>query len=125
MPRTTKKPKPPASANGAVAAAVLTLAEVATYLRRSEQAVLTAVASQGLTGRLIDGEWRFLRAAVDQWLSVSQPTAETRKAAQLAVAGAWKEDPDIERIVEEALSRRGREPGPDGTYAGHRPADGD
>jgi len=124
MPRTTKKPKPAAATNGTVAGEILTLAEVAAYLRLSEQAVLSAVSSQGLPGRLIDGEWRFLKAAVAQWLSESRPTAETRKAAQLALAGAWKDDPDIERIVEEAMSRRGREPGPDGTFAGHHPADG-
>ena len=55
--------------------------------------------------------------------SASQPTAEMRKAAQMAIAGAWKDDPDLEWILEDAMRRRGRQPGPDGTYAGYRPAE--
>jgi hypothetical protein len=130
MPR-TKKPKPgptpqpgpqPAAVNGP-AGEVLTLAETAAYLRLPERDVIAAASTQGLPGRLVGGEWRFFKAALQQWLSVSQPTAEMRKAAQMALVGVWKDDPDIEQIVEEAMRRRGRQPGPDGTYAGYRPPD--
>jgi excisionase family DNA binding protein len=102
---------------------VLTLAEAAAYLRLPEKEVVAAATTQGLPARLVGGEWRFSRTALQQWLSASQPTTEMRKAAQLALAGAWKDDPDIEQIVEEAMRRRGRRPGPDGTYAGYHPAD--
>jgi hypothetical protein len=129
MPRTTKKPKPDPTpqqpvANGPVTGEVLTLAEAAAYLRLPEQAVIGAATTQGLPGRLIGGEWRFARSAIQQWLSVSQPTAEMRKAAILSVAGTFKDDPDLFLILEDAMKRRGREPGPDGTYGGYRPAEG-
>jgi excisionase family DNA binding protein len=99
---------------------VLTLAEAATYLRLSEKKVISAASTQGLPCRLVGGEWRFLKAALQQWLCASQPTAEMRKAAQLAVAGAWRDDPDIEQIVEEAMRARGRPLMEDGTYSGHK-----
>jgi hypothetical protein len=127
MPRTKKQPEEPSPVvNDPVAAGeVLTLAEAASYLRVPEKDVIAAASSQGLPGRLINGEWRFLKAAIQQWLSVSQPTAEMRKAAILSVAGIFKDDPDLEQILEDAMRQRGREPGPDGTYGGYRPAEGE
>jgi len=123
MPRSTKpKPGPtlppdsqPAEGNGSPRE-VLTLAETAAYLRLSEKDVIAAVSCQGLSGRTINGEWRFLKPAIQQWLSVSQPTAEMRKAALLAMAGAWKDDPDLEDMVEEIYRRRGRPITEDGSY---------
>ena|SRR5579872_1348177 len=131
MPRTTKNPKPnpvpqpavpPVAVNGLLGE-VLTLAEAAAYLRLPENEVIAAATTQGLPGRLLGGEWRFLKTAIQQWLSVSQPTAEMRKAAILQLAGKWKDDPHAMQILEEAMQRRGRQPGPDGTYAGYRPAE--
>lgn len=112
-----------ATANGQTAEEVLTLAETAAFLRLPESVVIAAVTTQGLPGRKLGGEWRFSKSAILQWLSVSQPTAEMRKAAILSVAGTFKDDPDLDQIVEDAMRRRGREPGPDGTYAGYRPAE--
>jgi hypothetical protein len=66
------------------------------------------VHSQGLPGRGIAGEWRFLKAAIQHWLGTAPPTWETRKAAILELAGKYKDDPDLEQIVEEAYRRRGR-----------------
>lgn len=103
---------------------ILSLAEAAAYLRLAEKDVIASVSTQGLPGRLVSGEWRFLKTAIQQWLSVSQPTAEMRKVAQLALAGSWKDDPDAMQILEDAMRLRGREPGADGTYAGYRPAEG-
>jgi excisionase family DNA binding protein len=40
---------------------VLTLAEAAAYLRFSEEDVVRLVHEQGLPGRRLDREWRFLR----------------------------------------------------------------
>jgi hypothetical protein len=73
-------------------------------------------ATQGLPGRLINGEWRFLRSAIQQWLSASQPTAELRNAALLAAAGSWKDDPYLEDMLEEIYRRRGRPITEDGSY---------
>jgi hypothetical protein len=102
---------------------VLTLSEAASYLRLPEKDVIGAATTQGLPGRMVAGEWRFFKEAIQQWLSVSQPTAEMRKAAILSVAGTFKDDPDLFPILEDAMQRRGREPGPDGTYSGYRPAE--
>ena len=84
---------------------VLTLSETADYLRVSEQAVLSAAQSAGLPGRVVAGEWRFLRAAIDDWL---RGAGKGGPEAIRALAGAWKDDPDIEEIVKEAYRRRRR-----------------
>jgi excisionase family DNA binding protein len=126
----TRKPKPTPPAETEATAVngplgeVLTLAEAAAYLRLPEGDVIGAVSTQGLPGRLIGGNWRFSKSAIQQWLAVSQPTAEMRKAAVLELAGKCKDDPDLGWILEDAMRRRGRQPGPDGTYGGYRPADG-
>jgi len=123
MPR-TRKPKPapspgpepqPAAMDGP-AGEVLTLAEAAAYLRLPEKDVIAAASTQGLPGRLVGGEWRFLKTALQQWLSGSQPTAEMRKAAILAAAGSFKDDPQLEDIVEEIYRQRGRPITEDGSY---------
>jgi excisionase family DNA binding protein len=123
MPRTKKsKPEPvpqpqpqPAALNGPLGE-VLTLAEAAAYLRLPEKDVIAAASTQGLPGRLVGGEWRFLKTALQHWLSVSQPTAEMRKAALLAFAGSWKDDPYLEDMVEEIYRKRGRPITEDGSY---------
>jgi excisionase family DNA binding protein len=115
MPR-TKSPKVepapqseplPAAMNGPPAE-VLTLAEAAAYLRLPEQDVLRMIQEQSLPARQVGTEWRFLKAAIQQWLSTGAPTVQSRKAAQLALAGKYKDDPDLMRICEEAYQERGR-----------------
>ena len=116
MPRTQKEPVPaqPRAANGT--GEVMDLAEAAALLRVPEEDVVAAAASQGLPGRMIGGEWRFAKAGLLQWLGVSQPTDEMRKAAQMAAAGSLEDDPDIEDIVEEIYRKRGRPITEDGSY---------
>jgi excisionase family DNA binding protein len=87
---------------------VLTLAEAAEYLRLPEGDVVGLVHSQGLPGRCIAKEWRFLKAAIEHWLATAPPCWEARKSAILELAGRYKEDPDLEQIVEDAYRRRGR-----------------
>jgi excisionase family DNA binding protein len=87
---------------------VLTLAEAAAYLRLPEAEVVRSVQSQGLPGRCIGGEWRFLRSAIEHWLASASPTWEMRRAGILELAGKYQDDPDLESIVEEAHRRRGR-----------------
>jgi hypothetical protein len=108
MPRTTKKPASPQqpAANGTVAGDVLTLAEAAAYLRLAEKDVIAAASAQGLPGRMVAGEWRFFKGAIQQWLSVSQPTAEMRKAAQLALIERYKDDAGWEELREEIARQR-------------------
>jgi excisionase family DNA binding protein len=86
---------------------VLTLSEAAAYLRLQTAEVLRLVEEQGLPARRIQEEWRFLKSAIQEWLS--RPAAfGPSKAAQLAVAGAWKDDPLVEKELTEILRRRGR-----------------
>jgi excisionase family DNA binding protein len=121
MPR-VKKVKPdtaslpdPIGVNGPPCE-VLTLAEAAAYLRLPEADVISAIQTQTLPGRQIGGQWRFLKTAIQQWLGTGAPTSESRKAAQLAEAGAFKGDPDLVGICEEAYRRRGRPITEDGSY---------
>jgi excisionase family DNA binding protein len=99
MSRTAKKPKP---AKPAPLGDVLTLPQAAVYLQLSEEEVLRAVNEMGLAAQQIGAEWRFSKAAIQAWLS--QPRAS--KAAQRAVAGAWKDDPFVEEELREIYQRR-------------------
>lgn len=125
MPRTRPKPSPepaPQPFSNGPTEGVLTLGEAAAYLRVPADEVLRMIREQGLHARQVGPEWRFLKSAIDDWLRTG-PQALSNKEAWLALAGAWKDDPDILQILEDAVRRRGRQPGPDGTYAGYRPAE--
>jgi excisionase family DNA binding protein len=50
---------------------VLTLAEAAAYLRVAEEELADLAVGGGIPARRIGGEWRFLRGALDDWLSHS------------------------------------------------------
>jgi excisionase family DNA binding protein len=86
---------------------VLNLGEAAAFLRVSEQDVLRMVREQGLPARQVGEEWRFLKAAVRDWLRAGTPRP-SRKEAQLALAGKYRDDPDLMRICKEAYQQRGR-----------------
>ena len=118
MPRTTKKPgrtgkQRPAAMNGVTnqlaappEAEVLTLAETAAYLRIPEEQVVRLVGPQGIPGRLIGSEWRFLKSAVQEWLrELPKPSS---KEALRALAGCWKDDPTVEEMLKEIYKQRGR-----------------
>ena len=121
MPRTKKKPEPPttilptAGTNGPMSE-VFTLAEAAAYLRLSEQDVLGMIHEQDLPARRVGTEWRFLKSAVERWLSSGSSSLQSNKEAWLAMAGAYRDDPDLEQIVEDAYRRRGRPITEDGSY---------
>jgi excisionase family DNA binding protein len=111
MPRTKPKPKPvtqPSLAINGPTGEVLTLAEAAAYLRLPEQDVVRMILEQALPARQVGSEWRFFKAAIQQWLSTGSPKPRSSKEALLALAGTFKDDPDLDSIVEEAMRRRGR-----------------
>jgi excisionase family DNA binding protein len=85
---------------------VLTLAEAAAFLRVPENEVLRLVGPEGLPGQRIGSEWRFLKAALRQWLT--RPPAPSSKEALLSLAGAWKDDPHLDELVKEIYRQRGR-----------------
>src|SRR5439155_16386360 len=115
----TKKPKatptpPPAPAVNGPPGEVLTLAEAAAYLRLPEAEVVGLVHSQDLPGRFAGREWRFLKSAIQEWLS--KPPPKYSKEAQMSVAGAFRDDPDLIPMVEEIYRQRGRPITEDGSY---------
>jgi excisionase family DNA binding protein len=85
---------------------VFTLAEAAAYLRLTEANVTYAVHMQDLPGRFVDGQWRFLKSAIQEWLS--KPPPQYSKEAQLSVIGSWKDDPYVEEELKEIMRQRGR-----------------
>ncbi len=109
MPRTKTKPSKKASkaaeVNG-VLGEVLTLAEAAAYLRLPENEIVRLVNQQDLPGRYTGSEWRFSRPAIQAWLS--HPPPRPSKEAVLSRIGNWKDDPDLDGILEETHRRRGR-----------------
>jgi excisionase family DNA binding protein len=117
MPRTRKQPEPtpkPVAINGPAPSEVLTLAEAASYLRLPEAEVVQLVHLQDLPGRYAGTQWRFLKSAIQDWLS--KPPPKYTKEAQLSVAGLLKDDPDLVPMVEEIYRRRGRPITEDGSY---------
>jgi len=111
MTRTSKKPMARTKVDGELQNGrsddVLTLSEAARYLRLSDADVIELVHTQGLPGRLAGSDWRFLKAALQEWLTQPAPTLLARKVAQLALAGKYADDPDLTRICEEAYRQRG------------------
>ena len=109
MPRAKKRPEataPPVALNGPMTGEVLTLAETAAYLRLPEEEVVRLAQMQDLPGRLAGVEWRFLKTAIQQWLST--PPLKGNKEALMALAGIWKDDPYVEEELKEIYRRRGR-----------------
>jgi excisionase family DNA binding protein len=102
--------KKASSANGAAAGAatidVLTLAEAAEYLRVPEGDVLNMVKTQGLAGRQIGTQWRFLRSSLQDWLKGA--TQKSSKESFLALSGVWKDDPYVDEMLDEIYKKRGR-----------------
>ncbi len=61
---------------------VLTLEEVAEYLKVSPAAARRVIKEQNLPGRNIGGEWRFLRDAVANWLRGQEAPAQQQQKAR-------------------------------------------
>jgi excisionase family DNA binding protein len=91
----------------------MTLAEAAGYLRLPEDAVVREALYETLPGRKVGTEWRFLRSALQQWLSTGRKMSS--QEAFLAFAGSWKDDPTVPEMLEEIYRQRGRPMVDDGT----------
>jgi excisionase family DNA binding protein len=119
MPRTKKQrptpePAPTPPAVNTPAGEVLTFGEAAAYLRLPEPEVVRLVHLQDLPGRLAGTEWRFLKSAIQEWLSTPPPPYS--EEGQRSVAGLLRDDPDLVPMVEEIYRRRGRPITEDGSY---------
>ena len=102
----TRKPKPGQARKPGPSPPpdVFTLAAAAAYLRADEAAVLGLIDAHALPARRVGADWRLLKSAVDDWLS-HRPTVTPGKAAQLAVAGSWKDDPLADEELRETYRR--------------------
>ncbi len=82
---------------------VLTIEEVADYLRLPEEVVLQEAVQGHLPGRKIADTWRFLKDAIDDWLRT-----QDSRAILLSQAGALSDDERIDQFLEKIYEERGR-----------------
>jgi excisionase family DNA binding protein len=82
---------------------VLTLEEVADYLRVPVDATEELAARGAIPGRRIRGEWRFLRNAIEDWLR-----RPDYKQALIAQAGSLRDDESLAELRNAIYAARGR-----------------
>ena len=82
---------------------VLTLEEAANYLRLPKEAVERQAAQGRLPGRRIEDTWRFLRAAIDDWLR-----SYDGRTILLQQAGALAGDETLPELRAAIYAARGR-----------------
>jgi len=83
--------------------AIFTLAEAARYLRLSQEAVKKQAQRGDIPGRQVGKHWRFLKAALDDWLR--RPSS---KSVLLEMAGAFKDDdtlPELRKAIQAARAQ--------------------
>ena len=88
---------------------VLTLEEAADYLRLSEETIERQAAQGQIPGRRIEDAWRFLKAAIDDWLR----SLDSRMIL-LQQAGVLATDETLPELRSAIYAERGRpeaEPG--------------
>ena len=104
-PKRDPRPKPATTPSAITNGDVLTLAETAEYLRVSENEVACLIREQGLPGRKLGGEWRFLKIALQDWLR-APPSKKEGLRLQI---GAFADDPNLGEMLEQIHKRRGRQ----------------
>jgi len=82
---------------------VLTLDEVARYLRLPPKTIERQASQGRIPGRRIEESWRFLKKAIDHWL-------ESHDSIDILLyqAGALKDDDTLEEIRTSIYAERGR-----------------
>ena len=82
---------------------VLTLEEAANYLKLPLETIEREATQGNIPGRQIADSWRFLKSAIDDWLRPQDnPTILLRQA------GALKDDPYLDEMLEMIYRERGR-----------------
>jgi len=66
---------------GEMADAVMTLQEIAAYLKVSEKTILRMVQAGELPGLKVSNQWRFVRATIDDWLTSQMHRAASENLA--------------------------------------------
>lgn len=82
---------------------VLTLEEVADYLRVPKEAIQRQATRGRIPGRKIDDTWRFLKAAIDDWLR-----SRDSRTILLQQAGAFAADETLPQLRAAIYAERGR-----------------
>ena len=82
---------------------VLTLEEVANYLRLPEETVAQEALHGHIPGRRIADTWRFLKAAIDDWLR-----SQDSRTILLQQAGALADDDTLPTLRATIYAQRGR-----------------
>jgi excisionase family DNA binding protein len=82
---------------------VLTLEETSVYLRLSIETVLNQAVKGNIPGRKIENDWRFLKSAIDEWLS-----SKNSRSILIAQAGALSDDESLDRLRESIYQNRER-----------------
>ena len=82
---------------------VLTLEEAAEYLRLPRETIERAAAQGHIPGRRIEETWRFLRAAIDEWLR-----SHDGRTILLQQAGVLADDESLDALRSATYAERGR-----------------
>ena len=82
---------------------VLTLEDAAQFLRLPGDAVERRAAAGEIPGRKVDGTWRFLRSALEDWLRTGG-----QRQVLLRQAGALAGDESLEQLLAGIYESRGR-----------------
>lgn len=82
---------------------VFTLEEVADYLRLPQETVMRQAAQGNLPGRKIEDTWRFLKAAIDDWLR-----SHDGRTILSQQAGAFADDETLDELLKQIYEERGR-----------------
>ena len=82
---------------------VFTLEEAAAYLKLPPEMILRQAAQGNLPGRKIEDTWRFLKAAIDDWLRL-----QNSRTLLLQQVGALSEDESLAALRTDIYQTRGR-----------------
>ncbi len=82
---------------------VLTIDEVAAYLRLPKEIVERQAEHGRIPGRCIETTWRFLKVAIDEWLR-----SQDSRTVLLQQAGALADDETMPLLRKTIYAKRGR-----------------
>lgn len=82
---------------------VLTIEEVAEYLRLPQEAVIRQTLRGNIPGRKIEDNWRFLKVAIDEWLC-----SPSGRSILIQQAGVFADDDSLDDLRSSIYAARGR-----------------
>ena len=82
---------------------ILTLEETSEYLRLPVETVLNQALNGNIPGRKIEDNWRFLKAAIDDWLR-----SKNSRSVLLSQAGVFADDDSLAQLRDDIYQARGR-----------------